>query len=115
MANAEAVKFNKSKFIRSQPLSMTPLEIVALAKKQHGQKLTRAFVSTVRSNAKRAKSEAKGRATVIKPAKATARKSTAPSVEAIGDKEAALRKLVLQVGVVRSRRVLESLETLSWN
>lgn len=98
----------KADFVRTMPRSMPAKEVVATAKAA-GVQITEKYVYNVRSDSKT------GKAAVKKPsptAKAVAKPATPVKATPVstGGNETQLRKLVLALGVVRSRQLLDELE-----
>ncbi len=104
----KGTKINKSEFIR-QHANLSAKEVVAEAAKQ-GIRISRAMVYVVWS--KTAKAKGKPGRKPGRPAKvATAPKAVA-GAKVSGDEgslEAELRKIVLQVGLIRAQQVIDSL------
>lgn len=103
----------KADFVRTMPRSMPAKEVVATAKAA-GVQITEKYVYNVRSDSKPGKAAAKKPAAA---AKAVAKPSTPVKAAAVstgtvsnGGNETQLRKLVLALGVVRSRQLLDELE-----
>ena len=94
---------NKSEFIRSQPANMTAKRVVEAAAKQ-GMKMSVAYVSNIRSSAKR---RAGTLTRTPKPAPAA---QVPPGSGATSNGEAQLRKLVIQLGVARARALVGEVE-----
>lgn len=118
MRGIVADKFNQSAFVRSKPLTMSVQDVIKAAKAEHGQKILAGIVYQTRTLMRREKGLPSRRGAQREP-KVT-RRAEVPAtkvarLDAAVTKENELRKLVLQVGVVRSRKVLESLEQLSWS
>jgi hypothetical protein len=92
-----AGRVNKSAWIRSQPLSLSAVDLVAKAKKE-GIKLSAAQVYTARSTAKRKPD------VVVAPA----RGSAAPTRKASGSSlEAQFRTLALRIGTEHAGNLLD--------
>jgi len=87
----------KTAFIRSQPPEMPARDVV---KKAHeaGLKMSVAYVYTIRSSARRGRG---------RPAKSSGR-AVARATSSI---DIAFRKLVLELGIVRARALLDEIET----
>jgi hypothetical protein len=103
----------KADFVRGLPRTMSAKDIVAHAKAA-GIELTEKYVYKARTPRKGAKAAAKP-ATAVRPvpvakAPATVQAPTPPKTAPTGSDEVALRKLVLALGVTRSRQLLDELE-----
>ena len=96
-SNGAKPRVNKSAWIRSQPTTMPAADVVKKAKAQ-GIRLSVAQVYTARSTAKKVMTGASGGAS-------TGRSSAGSS----GD-EAAFKRLVVSIGIVRAERLLSDLK-----
>jgi len=90
---------SKADFIRSQPESMSAREVVEAAAKQ-GLEVTVNHVYNLRTAAK-----ARGGVETVKAGPPSSRRR-----EAGGESERQLRSLMAEVGLARTREILESLE-----
>lgn len=112
---SKAEPISKSDFIRALPLTMPANEVVEKAKAA-GIVVSANTVHSVRSKSKAAKVAAKKPAVAIKVApKAVAKlkavtKLPAKTTPSSSSDEVAFRKLVLGLGTVRSRQLLDALE-----
>ena len=97
MTDRPAKKVNKSAFVRALPSTLSAKDVVAKAKAA-GVKLSEAYVYTIRSGSRARKAGAP-------------RKRGRPVTMGARGSEASFRKLVLDLGVRRSRELLDEVET----
>jgi len=109
--------------VRKYPHTIKASEVIRLARKEYGVKIKPGLVYSVRSLDRKfgpsklqngtavATPASPAPAPVVKRRKAAAALASAPKSQ----KEDDLRKLVLQIGVENARRVIDSVESLTWS
>jgi len=112
MSERPAKKPNKSAFVRSLPQATSAKEVVAKAKAA-GMKISEAYVYAIRSSSRARAGKAPG--VVGRPrgsgSRAAEGASTASTAAGARGAEATFRKLVLDLGIRRSRALLDEVES----